>query len=74
MNPSEKINSFYAYSGRGNTFLITASNKWIRFENGIRMWEKTFDKKVVAKPKLMEMSTEQNQDISILFEDEALDR
>jgi hypothetical protein len=72
MNPSEKINSFYAYSGRGNTFLITASNKWIRFENGIRMWEKTFDKKVVAKPKLMEMSTEQNQDISILFEDEAL--
>ena len=72
MNPSEKINSFYAYSGRGNTFLITASNKWIRFENGIRKWEKTFDKKVVAKPKLMEMSTEQNQDISILFEDEAL--
>ena len=72
MNPSEKINSFYAYSGRGNTFLITASNKWIRFENGIRMWEKTFYKKVVAKPKLMEMSTEQNQDISILFEDEAL--
>ncbi len=46
MNPSEKINSFYAYSGRGNTFLITASNKWIRFENGIRMWEKHSIKKL----------------------------
>lgn len=72
MNPSEKISSFYAYSGRGNTFLITESNKWIRYENGIRMWEKTFDRKVVKEPKLMEMSTEQNQDISILFKDEAL--
>lgn len=72
MNPSEKIKSFYAYSGRGNTFLITESNKWIRYENGIRMWEKTFDRKVVKEPKLMEMSTEKNQDISILFEDEAL--
>tara|TARA_B100000524_G_C23653783_1_gene371038 strand:- start:263 stop:2422 length:2160 start_codon:yes stop_codon:yes gene_type:complete len=72
MNPSEKINSFYAYSGRGNTFLITESNKWIRYENGIRMWEKTFDRKVVKEPKLMEMSTQQNQDISILFKDEAL--
>ena len=72
MNPSEKIKSFYAYSGRGNTFLITESNKWIRYENGIRMWEKTFDRKVVKEPKLMEMSTQQNQDISILFKDEAL--
>ncbi|MEJ6637792.1 MAG: hypothetical protein QNL10_05100 [Crocinitomicaceae bacterium] len=72
MNPSEKIISFYAYSGRGNTFLVTESNKWIRYENGIRMWEKTFDTKVVKEPKLMEMSTEKNQDISILFENEAL--
>ena len=72
MNPSEKINSFYAYSGRGNTFLITESNKWIRYENGVRMWEKTFDRAVVKQPKLMEMSTEKNQDISILFENEAL--
>tara|TARA_B100001287_G_scaffold245476_1_gene222778 strand:- start:18949 stop:21108 length:2160 start_codon:yes stop_codon:yes gene_type:complete len=72
MNPREKINSFYAYSGRGNTFIITESNKWIRYENGIRMWEKTFDRKVVKEPKLMEMSTQQNQDISILFKDEAL--
>ena len=31
MNPSEKISSFYAYAGRGNTFLITESNKWIRY-------------------------------------------
>lgn len=72
MNPSEKIKSFYAYSGRGNTFLITESNKWIRYENGIRMWEKTFDRKVLKAPKLMEMSTQQNQDISILFKNEAI--
>ena len=72
MNPSEKISSFYAYSGRGNTFLITESNKWIRYENGIRMWEKTFDRPVVKEPKLMEMSSEKNQDISILFDDEAI--
>ena len=72
MNPSEKISSFYAYSGRGNTFLVTESNKWIRYENGKRMWEKTFDRKVVREPKLMEMSTDKNQDISILFENEAL--
>ena len=71
MNPSEKINSFYAYSGRGNTFLITASNKWIRYANGVRKWEKTFDKEVISTPKLMEMSTDKNQDISILFKDEA---
>ena len=72
MNPSEKIKSFYAYSGRGNTFLITESNKWIRYENGIRMWEKTFDRQVLKEPKLMEMSTQQNQDISILFKNEAI--
>ena len=72
MNPSEKVSSFYAYSGRGNTFLITESNKWIRYENGIRMWEKTFDRPVIKEPKLMEMSSEKNQDISILFDDEAI--
>ena len=72
MNPSEKIESFYAYSGRGNTFLITASNKWIKYENGVSKWEKIFEKNVIKKPKLMEMSSEENQDISILFEDETL--
>lgn len=72
MNPSEKIESFYAYSGRGNTFLITESNKWIRYENGVSKWEKTFEKNAVKEPKLMEMSSEEYQDISILFEDESL--
>lgn len=72
MNPSEPIESFYAYSGRGNTFLITQSNKWIRYENGIRKWEKVFDKAVIKHPKLMEMSTIEHPDISILFEDEVL--
>ncbi len=72
MNPSEPIESFYAYSGRGNTFLITRSNKWIRYENGIRKWEKVFDKPVIGAPKLMEMSSLQHTDISILFNDEVL--
>ena len=72
MNPRERIESFYAYSGRGNTFLITANNKWIKYENGHSKWEKVFDKEVVREPKLMEMSSNENQDISILFEDESL--
>lgn len=72
MNPRERIESFYAYSGRGNTFLVTASNKWIKYENGNSQWEKTFEKEVIKEPKLMEMSSSENQDISILFEDESL--
>ena len=72
MNPRERIESFYAYSGRGNTFLITASNKWMKYENGLSQWEKTFEKEVIKQPKLMEMSSNENQDISILFEDETL--
>ena len=72
MNPSEPIESFYAYSGRGNTFLITKSNKWIRYENGIRKWEKVFDKAVMRNPKLMEMSSLEHPAVSILFEDEVL--
>lgn len=72
MNPRERIESFYAYSGRGNTFLITASNKWMKYENGLSQWEKTFEKEVIKEPKLMEMSSNENQDISILFEDESL--
>lgn len=72
MNPSEPIESFYAYSGRGNTFLITQSNKWIRYENGIRKWEKVFDKAVIKHPKLLEMSSLEHPDISVLFEDEVL--
>ena len=72
MNPRESIESFYAYSGRGNTFLITASNKWMKYENGLSQWEKTFEKEVIKEPKLMEMSSNENQDISILFEDESL--
>ena len=72
MNPRERIESFYAYSGRGNTFLITASNKWMKYENGLSQWEKTFEKEVIKEPKLMEMSSIENQDISILFEDESL--
>jgi hypothetical protein len=70
MNPRERIESFYAYSGRGNTFLITASNKWIKYENGLSQWEKTFEKEVIKEPKLMEMSSNENPDISILFKDE----
>jgi len=72
MNPSEPIESFYAYSGRGNTFLITKSNKWIRYENGIRKWEKVFDRAVIKNPKLLEMSSLKHPDVSILFEDEVL--
>ena len=72
MNPRERIESFYAYSGRGNTFLITANNKWIKYENGLSKWEKVFDREVVREPKLMEMSSNENQDISILFDDESL--
>ena len=34
--------------------------------------EKTFEKEVIKEPKLMEMSSNENQDISILFEDESL--
>ena len=72
MNTEERISSFYAYAGRGNTFLVTDSNTWIRFENGMRKWEKTFNKKVLKAPKLMEMSSNQYQDISILFQDTLL--
>jgi hypothetical protein len=72
MNPRERIESFYAYSGRGNTFLITSNNKWIKYENGLSKWEKVFDREVVREPKLMEMSSNENQDISILFDDESL--
>jgi hypothetical protein len=72
MNPRERIESFYAYSGRGNTFLITANNKWIKYENGLSKWEKVFDREVIREPKLMEMSSNENQDISILFDDESL--
>ena len=72
MNTEERIASFYAYAGRGNTFLVTDSNTWIRFENGNRKWEKTFNKNVLKQPKLMEMSSNQHQDISILFKDTLL--
>ena len=72
MNTEERIASFYAYAGRGNTFLVTDSNTWIRFENGNRKWEKTFNKKVLKQPKLMEMSSNQYQDIAILFKDTLL--
>ena len=72
MNTEERIVSFYAYAGRGNTFLVTDSNTWIKFENGIRKWDKTFNKKVLKRPKLMEMSSNQHQDVSILFKDTLL--
>ena len=44
----------------------------MKYENGLSQWEKTFEKEVIKEPKLMEMSSNENQDISILFEDESL--